>query len=654
MLLIFPIIILIILFFGCSISGRDSFNERALDLSQAKAMQAVAALMIILHHMVQTITEYGDKDRGPVTEWNSFGILFTAIFFFFSGYGLYKSYKGKEEYLKGFLGKRLPKLLIPFLVTNIIYLFTGSYGRVAALRHVFTSLLGVTLINTNAWFLVELIVLYIAFYFCFSKAKTEEKAMGCMTGFTAALVILSLLLCHDRTEMNGHWFMGEWWYNTTIIFALGMYAAKYEDRIFAFCKSKYKLLLTLSVVWLAIVYFVEEYVLDTWGYYQEWEHHPGYPEKCISLISQIVVCTAFVFVLLLINLKVKYKNRLLTFLGGISLEIYLVHDIFRQSLYKEDKMPFAQYFVFVYALSILAAWLLSYVDKFLVDYYESNRGEFLSLKGLKLDENASFEAKIRIKKQKAIIAGIKVFYLIIVFGMLVTEGIFAVEYIKGNSTTVRSEAEAIGDAKVGDRVYFGSWRLDYLAGRMEPIPWIVCAREGDHVLLVSEYILGNMAYHDHHSETDWKASKLCRDLNHDFFMAAFTDEEKKLLCGRQEASAGWNLNEKDAFTYFINEEGKYDFEDVVVKNELVFVLNYEELLQYMPEDADRMAYASKAAKDQGIGTVNTEYRGCYWMEDAGKNELTAMYVDDRGRIIEEGKVINNAGVGVRPAVWVNF
>ena len=93
LLLSYPLAIVIVLFAGCSIRKKGEYYDEAWSMTQSNALKAVAALMIILHHMVQSITRYGEIKKGPITVWNSFGILFTSIFFFFSGFGLYKSYK---------------------------------------------------------------------------------------------------------------------------------------------------------------------------------------------------------------------------------------------------------------------------------------------------------------------------------------------------------------------------------------------------------------------------------------------------------------------------------------------------------------------------------------------------------------------------------
>ena len=370
-LFLFPIAITTILVWGAGVRSKRACGGEAWDLEQAKSLQAFAALMIILHHMVQRITDCGGVNKGPVTAWNSFGILFTSIFFFFSGFGLYKSQRDKEQYLKNFLRHRLPMILIPFLLTNIIYLIFVSGGRIGGVTDVFTSIFGFTLMNGNAWFIVELVFLYLAYYVCFRWSRSERAAICKLTVFTVLLVSVSLLLGHDGSKVGGHWFMGEWWYNTTLIFIMGFLFGKYEDPLKAFLLRRWKLLLPISVVLLIGWYILMEFVQGRFGYYREWEGHPGYPEKLLTLLVQLILCMLFVFVLLLVNLKIEFRNPVLTFLGGISLEVYLIHDVFRKGLPggTGGQMPDLLYLALTYALTILSAWVLSKGDHFLIDRY---------------------------------------------------------------------------------------------------------------------------------------------------------------------------------------------------------------------------------------------------------------------------------------------
>ena len=380
LLFLYPVTIVSILVAGARRHKTDDFLRSAWSLEQGKALQVFAALMVILHHMAQTVTNYGAVRKGPITLWNSFGILFTSVFFFFSGFGLFKSYRTKDHYLKGFLMRRLPKLLVPYFLTNILYvaLFSlFSKTSVHGFWQVCARILGYPLLNGNAWFIVEIIFLYIAFYLCFRWSKSERLSIALLAGFTVLLVVFALLLGHGSSEGGRRWFMGEWWYNSTLIFIMGVLFAKNEDRLKAALLRCRKWLLPVSILLLVGWYFFEQFMQGRFGYYQEWQGHPGYLEKFLTLPAQVIFCALFVFVLLLINLRIEFKNPVLTFLGSISLEVYLIHELFRRLLPGGvgGSMPDFLYIGLVYILSVISASILSKVDGFLLKDRRHSRGE---------------------------------------------------------------------------------------------------------------------------------------------------------------------------------------------------------------------------------------------------------------------------------------
>ena len=229
-LCVYPIVLIVLLLIGTKLAPKGTVYEDFYTLETAKVLQGTAAVGIILHHLVQEVTDYGAVWKGLMTHMNYMGILFTSVFFFSSGYGLLKSYKTKQDYLEGFLEKRIPSVLIPFFVSNLIYFFAyGVYGgRIHRVTDAVTSLVGFTLLNTNTWFLVEIMLFYVVFYVLFKRMKKCGYALWSMVGFVFLTLVISLLLGHDKSEINGHWFMGEWWYNSTVVFVVGMLVAKYE------------------------------------------------------------------------------------------------------------------------------------------------------------------------------------------------------------------------------------------------------------------------------------------------------------------------------------------------------------------------------------------------------------------------------------------
>ncbi len=657
LLLIFPLGIMVVFLLHAGVDKKGEFSEEAWGLDQAKAIQVFAALMIILHHSVQVITDYGAEPKGPITIWNSLGILFTSIFFFFSGFGLYKSYKTKEGYLGSFFRKRMPKLLIPFMVTNILYLCTVSYGRIYETRHVFTSLFGITLLNNNAWFIVELIILYIAFYFCFRKPGSERAALIKLTVFAILLVILSLFLGHDTTAVNGHWFMGEWWYNTTLIFILGILIAKNEERIKRVMKEKYRILLPAAIFLFIGWFFLEELVLNNFGYYQEWKYHPGYPGKFFTLVMQIVLCGIFIFLLCLINLKVTFRNRILTFLSGISLELYLIHGVLRWMLYTGErfKMPDFLYLLYTYAFSIVMAWGLAKVDRLIIDFCKQNSSIILSFKAPIFTDDTSIRIRQQKLRNRSVVNKIKIAFILAFTAMLITEGIALYRYIDRNIIRVNEEIDLLKEASVGDRVYFGEWYLDYEKREMEPMPWLVMDKEGDHILLVSEYVMNSDTYHFSEDVSQWKDSELCRLLNYDFYTYGLKEKERKLLCGKKGAgNENWDISDREAYTYYIHRTEEEAYEDILVKNDLIFLLTRDDVLRYMPKPHQRVAETTKAARDEGLTWTKNGYVAPWWLADIAKNGTNAMYVDIYGNIHDEGKSFYKTQMGVRPAVWLKL
>ena len=335
--------------------------------------------------------------------------------------------------------------------------------------------------------------------------------------------------------------------------------------------------------------------------------------------------------------------------------MYLIHDVFRWSFFKglDGDMPDAEYMLFTFAASIVCAWLLSLADTFILNYYNDYTEYFLSFKKPRFNDDTTFEARHKKYRIWSIIQGFKYVYVIAFIGMLVFEGLAVYKYIYSNTTQVSEETDALKSANVGDTVFFGNIIQDYNKDKEEPLSWIVYDIQDGHLLLVSEKVLYNYSYHEYHDKTTWKDSTLCRMLNHNFYSSAFSKEERKMLSGKKDDNnPEWYITDKDAFSYYINKSGDYDYEDVKVETELVFILSKEETEKYMPSTEDRTAAATKAAQAEGIGGRDNDYKAPWWITDMGTGELKAMYVDTIGNINTEGKTINNSGMGVRPAIWI--
>lgn len=109
------------------------------------------------------------------------GAIPVRIFFFLSGYGLVYSLINKRNYLKGFMTKRLPKDVIPFIYAAIFSVLFFKICEVdyygfgdVNITNVFKAFIsnGYTIVY-NSWYVVVTIALYIVFYIAFKIAKDD-------------------------------------------------------------------------------------------------------------------------------------------------------------------------------------------------------------------------------------------------------------------------------------------------------------------------------------------------------------------------------------------------------------------------------------------------------------------------------------------------
>ena len=367
MLAIYLVFLVLILVLGCKVAGKGTFHDDFLSYPVVKGLQGFAALAVILHHVTQEVTQYGRYDKGIINVFVDAGVLFTGLFFFFSGYGLIVSLKQKEDYLNGFLKKRLPAVVVPFYVCNLLFILVNIVmGRQVKPLELFLYISGIVMWNDQMWFIVELAVLYIIFYCSFKKRKSDSSGLKKMAVCIMLMNIASLLLGHDGLpETKGLWFFGEWWYNTTWLFFIGMTAAVYYEKIIDFVKKHYKWLLPVGIVLFVVLHIATTWMISHVGYWVEYPGHRGYLEKLVTFLVQCPMVIVFDLTFVLLSMKVQFRNRVLSFLGVIALEMYLLQNIFITKLTHVIDNDI-WFFAVVYACTIALAWVVHSVNQCLI------------------------------------------------------------------------------------------------------------------------------------------------------------------------------------------------------------------------------------------------------------------------------------------------
>lgn len=123
-MILFPLLLIAFTLYKAKIFKDGSFNEDALSKNEAKQIEAFAALGIVFHHMAQRTCAPWLSPSIIVHGLDPFlnmGYLFVSVFFFFSGYGLYLSARGKENYFNRFFVRRLAPIAYFYVVSNAIF-----------------------------------------------------------------------------------------------------------------------------------------------------------------------------------------------------------------------------------------------------------------------------------------------------------------------------------------------------------------------------------------------------------------------------------------------------------------------------------------------------------------------------------------------------
>lgn len=308
----------VFLFWGAKVYKRNEWNTEFLSLSQTKALQGFCAVAIMLHHIGQKTCAPWLNPKVIVHGLDVFvpiGYWFVGIFVFCSGYGLYKSYKEKPDYLKGFFTRRVLPLFLAFAATSFCFQFARGQ------RDVHISFLsspiqvgGPDLANPYAWYVLMLPVMYLGFYLGFRYCKNDKTAI--------------LVTCIVGIAYIAHcdfWMYGSWWYNAVPLFIIGMMIAKYEKEVIANWRGHYLLYLIMAMILAVTFHMLAE---NPYRFFSFLAKHESF--RWIRALSQMVSCIFFTVAVFLAGMKIKVGNKALAFMGTITLEFYLIHGLFVQ------------------------------------------------------------------------------------------------------------------------------------------------------------------------------------------------------------------------------------------------------------------------------------------------------------------------------------
>ena len=303
------------------------------EISRKHIRSKTIILLITLFAMllISFVLNIRNVDAGRLRIFSTIGVWLIGFFFFCSGYGLITSLRTKQDYLKGFLVKRVLIVLVPFFLCNYAYMSVELLrGMQFSTPELIASFFGVLLMNSQMWFAVEIMLLYIVFFLLFTYVKKEKICIMTIVALTAMITLIGMQ--NTRPFCLSNWFWGEWWFNTSFMFLFGMIMAHSEEKIIAFVKKRYPIVLLLCLVAAIGLSFPVNAMVEMGTYYCEYEG--SFPILQIFMIKFVTLLCQFAMVffadavVLMAMMKIKCGNRITRSLGSVSLELYLIHNLY--------------------------------------------------------------------------------------------------------------------------------------------------------------------------------------------------------------------------------------------------------------------------------------------------------------------------------------
>ena len=310
-------------------------NSDYLSVKTGKSVRGLLSLCIVFDHLSLSV------DEGILFgAFNRFGYLIVAVFFFFSAYGVHISYmKNPDVYRKKILLRRIPMVLFPYLVFNILYwAANASIGKVYTVSDLVSELSRGNTLVFASWFIICILAFYLIYWLL---AVVFRKRFVLIALFLGIGCVIYTVICIVKDVNN-------WWYVSCFALFLGVLWASFEEKILSVIKKRYIICALIFLFLFGAYYLLSGRIIALFPYARVDLWLPG--------INAVI----FVICVLLLLLKIRVGNKIMAFLGEISFEIYMTHGLFllllrNDFVYIENGVLFSLITVFG---TVAAAWII--------------------------------------------------------------------------------------------------------------------------------------------------------------------------------------------------------------------------------------------------------------------------------------------------------
>ena len=327
----YTIMALIVLFLAFELLYKAEYRTdgtHLFDKQNSNAMRGFWCLIVILVHIP---TVYQNRIQDML---GSFAYIGVTFFFMTSAYGLRLGIEKDPDNIRHFWRKRLPRLLIPMFLVNIVSLmFRLIEGKGVSLS---------TLININGW-VQWLLVCYVIFWAVnrFIAFNMHLPILGYQDIIVCALIIaFSITVYVLRSHISG-----TTWCPEVFGFVWGIVFFRAKERFSDWMGKKWlpKCVLFCMIAGVAGVVYLKFKPVIFFGDY----------------LLKILLGVLIITFMLVVNSRIAIGNKVSLFMGNISYEVYLLHgSVFGLLAFLAPEMSSGVFIGLSIVVTVGVAWVV--------------------------------------------------------------------------------------------------------------------------------------------------------------------------------------------------------------------------------------------------------------------------------------------------------
>jgi surface polysaccharide O-acyltransferase-like enzyme len=276
-------------------------------------LRIIACYLIILRHVVDSYA-LAESNFKTTALLHSISYIAMPLFFLITGYFLLEY---KEESIKDFYGKRLKRIVIPYIFWGIIYIIYLNNLTTANLGYDIITLFLYNKIYIHFWYVYYIVGVYLAIPFLRKVMKNLSSRDLCyIIGIWFFISILNPILNNFKYGISVSFIFSEWW---------GYIIIGYTIRRVKLTKDKYiKSWIILMLSYLLVLIVNMSKTLSS--------NLAKIPTLGELTIPMVLISVSIFYIIIYLNnhMKINISNKTEKFIykfSNLTYSMYLIHNL---------------------------------------------------------------------------------------------------------------------------------------------------------------------------------------------------------------------------------------------------------------------------------------------------------------------------------------